>query len=544
LTSITKGKPEGPPPVPRNLPLEPVVRTGRPSAVTALAASPWAPVAAVAGQKQVLLYDTDTLELVGVLPFPEGTPYVLKFSRNGKLLLAGGGHSAKSGRAVVWSVVTGERIFEVGDEMDAVLAADISADQTQIALGGPSKVVRVYSTRDGKLLHEIRKHTDWIESLEFSPDGVLLASGDRNGGLFVWEAFTAREYFSLRGHAAAVTDLSWRADANVLASASEDGTIRLWEMENGSQIKGWGAGGGALAVRYSRDGRLASCARDRLARVWDQNGAQLRAFDAFPDIALRAAFTHDGGRVIAGDWSGQIRVWNAADGKLVGELSSNPPALAERLELAAKSVAARQAAHDQATAAAQASAAAIPKMEAELAAAQKALNDQSTAAKTAEVRVAKAKESAARATAALASVQSRLTAGQVMRQAFDEAAAKIKAAADKSKGNAELVAAAEKSKLIAAQAAAEVTAAEKSVADLTASAKAATEELTTSQREAQAAVAAVAKLVETRTAALKAAQAKAAADKSAVEQAGQALDAARAAVEHCRTALAAKSVRK
>src|SRR6266481_1982144 len=180
----------------------------------------------VGGQKQILLYHTETLDLVGVVPFPEGVPQILKFSRNGSLLLAGGGRGAKSGRVVVWSVTTGERIFEVGEEFDAVQAADISADQTQIALGGPSKVVRVYSTKDGKLLHEIKKHTDWIYALEYSPDGVLLASADRNGGLFVWEAHTGREFFSLRGHTAAITDISWRDDSNVLASASEDGTIR------------------------------------------------------------------------------------------------------------------------------------------------------------------------------------------------------------------------------------------------------------------------------------------------------------------------------
>src|SRR5580704_12510106 len=163
LSGVTKGKPSGPPPMPGSkLSLEPVVRTTRANAVTALASSPWAPVLAVAGQKQVALYNSDTLDLLGILPFPEGVAYVLKFSRNGSLLLAGGGKGARSGRVVVWNITTGERVFEVGDETDAVLAADISSDQTQIALGGPSRVIRVYSTRDGKLLREIRKHTDWV----------------------------------------------------------------------------------------------------------------------------------------------------------------------------------------------------------------------------------------------------------------------------------------------------------------------------------------------------------------------------------------------
>src|SRR5262245_58634444 len=138
LPAAVKGKPAGPPPMPpRGLRLEPVVRAERDTAITALAASPWAPLVAVGGQKQVLLYHSDTLDLHGVLPFPEGTPHALKFSRNGSLLLAGGGRGGKSGRVVVWSVTKGERVFEIGEESDAVLAADISPDQTRVALAGP-----------------------------------------------------------------------------------------------------------------------------------------------------------------------------------------------------------------------------------------------------------------------------------------------------------------------------------------------------------------------------------------------------------------------
>ncbi|NOX54511.1 MAG: hypothetical protein GXP27_08740, partial [Planctomycetes bacterium] len=171
--------------MPKDLPTQPVVRTDRATAVTALATSPWAPLAAVAGQKQVFLYHTGTLQRLGVLPFPEGVPHVLRFSRNGSLLLAGGGRGGASGRTVVWDVATGKRLFEVGDELDAVLAADISADQTLIALGSPLRVVRVYSTADGTLAYQFRKHTDWIYAVAFSPDGVLLATADRNGGLYL-----------------------------------------------------------------------------------------------------------------------------------------------------------------------------------------------------------------------------------------------------------------------------------------------------------------------------------------------------------------------
>ncbi len=333
-------RPEGAPPMPDVLNVEPVVHTSATTAVSAIATSPWAKLVAVAGQKQVVLYHTETLEPLGVLPFPEGVPRVLKFSRNGALLLAGGGHGAARGLCVVWDIRTGERIMTVGDELDEVRAADISADQSLIALGGPGKIVRVYNTSTGELAYECRKHTDWIYSVEFSPDGVLLATSDRNGGLMVWEAHTGREYLVLSGHTAAVTSVSWRIDGNVLASASEDTTIRLWEMENGGQIKSWGAhGGGVFSVEYCRDGRIVSTGRDKVTKLWDGSGVALKDFEAFNDLALQTTHCDETDRVIAGDWTGEIRVWNAADGARIGQLTSNPPTLESRLATAQAQVA-------------------------------------------------------------------------------------------------------------------------------------------------------------------------------------------------------------
>jgi hypothetical protein len=541
LKSISKGKPDGPPPMPSDkFNLEPVVRTARANALTALAASPWAPLVAVGGQKQILLYQTETLDLLGVLPFPEGVPQVLKFSRNGSLLLAGGGRGAKSGRVVVWSVTTGERIFEVGDEFDAVLAADISADQTQIALGGPSKVVRVYSTKDGKLLHEIKKHTDWIYALEYSPDGVLLTSADRNGGLFVWEAHTGREFFSLRGHTAAITDVSWRDDSNVLASASEDGTIRLWEMENGNAIKNWGHGGPVQAVKYAHDGRLVSCGRDRVAKVWDQNGTQQRAFEAFPDIALRAAVSHDGSRIIAGDWTGQIRVWTSADGKLAGNLLANPPTTTEQFEKASKELIERKAAYDQLAAAAAASQAAAQKAAADLVAAQQAVANSAAAMKEANDAVAKAKLAVDQANAAIGAAQTQVAAKGVLAKALAEAAGKVQETATKDKTNSELTKVADKAREIAVQAATELTAARKSATNLSAAAQGAADQLAAAQKkaaEATAAAAASPNLVKERAALAQSAAAKAAADKSAADQAAAALAVASARVDKWKAAL-------
>ena len=94
-TDISSGKPSGPPPMPENLPTEPLTFSPRGNSVTALAVNPWSPLAAVSGFRQVLLYDLTDFTLAGVLAFPEGTVHVLRFSRNGSLLLAAGGRGGQ-----------------------------------------------------------------------------------------------------------------------------------------------------------------------------------------------------------------------------------------------------------------------------------------------------------------------------------------------------------------------------------------------------------------------------------------------------------------
>ncbi|MSR52113.1 MAG: hypothetical protein EXS09_02345 [Gemmataceae bacterium] len=333
--AVSTSKPEGPPPMPGKLPEISLPKTERAHPVTAMATSPWSPLLAVAGHERVLLYNTDTLKPLGTLAFPERIPYVLKFSRNGKWLMAAGGRGAASGKVVIWDVTTGKRVTEIGDEADIVLAADVSPDHKLVALGGPGKLIKVFDTATGELKHRIKKHTDWVTSMEFSPDGTMLATGDRNGGAFVWEAATGGIVFTLGDHKDSITGLSWRGDSQMLASSSEDGRVILWFAEDGFPTRTFNAQAdvraaarakmpGVLTVQYSRKGQLVTSGRDNTARIWGSDGNQISKLEGFTDLPSRATFSHDGERVFVGDFTGKVRCWSLKDKLLVGELATNP----------------------------------------------------------------------------------------------------------------------------------------------------------------------------------------------------------------------------
>ena len=327
--------PDGPPVMPPRLSLQVESRGSQPMALMGLASSPNGSVAAVGSRHQVLLYDTSSLAFRGVLPFPEGDVTTLRFSRNAKLLLAGGGIGGRSGRVVLWDVASANRVTAVGDEFDEVLAADISADQRFVALGGPQKVVRLIRTADGQIDAQIEKHTDWITALEFSPNGRMLVTGDRAGNAFLWETRGARESAVLKGHGGIINAASWRGDGGVVATASGDGKIRLWNRSTGEKMKDWTAhGGGVQGLAWLADGRLASCGRDKKVILWKGDGTKERDFPALEEIGLSVAVSSDQQRLLVGDLAGKLSVFTIEKGELVGTPDTNPPQLEERLKVA------------------------------------------------------------------------------------------------------------------------------------------------------------------------------------------------------------------
>jgi WD40 repeat protein len=340
MGAVSQTRPAGDPPMPKSMLKQTPLFTERAAATSALAASPWSPLVAVGGQEQVVLYHSQSGDLLGVLPFPEGEPQSITFSRDGKLILVGGGRHSHSGFAVLYEIETGKRITRVGDELDIVMAADLSEDNSKIALGGPQKMLRIYETATGKLLHDIKKHTDWIYAVRFSPDGLLVASADRSNGLFIWESESGRLFLDLVGHKAEIRSVAWRPDSLALVSSSLDGTLKLWDMQEGKLIKSWDAHrGGAFAVATNNDGTISSTGNDKKVRLWKPNGDALVDMPNLLEAGMEVAVTVDSKNVVAGDWLGNVRLWDKADPKKEIVLRANPLPLQQAIQEAEKSLA-------------------------------------------------------------------------------------------------------------------------------------------------------------------------------------------------------------
>lgn len=315
-----------PPPMPETLPDFEHPSPKRRLPILAMAANPRSNLLAVSAYQHIRLFDIARREEIGALPFPEGVPHVLRFSRNGAVLMAAGGKPVQSGSVVLFDVRSGKRVAKLGDELDAVLAADISPDQQQVALGGSGRVVKVYSTRTGRMVYKLNRHTDWIMAVAFSPDGKQLASADRAGGIHLWDAAEGAVRLSLSSHKKSVRALAWRSDSRILASGGEDGRLTWWNAKSGfiaishanphPPQRPSGSYGdvpnGVLSVAFASDGRLLTAGRDLYARYWDAAGKQLRGFK-FESIPTQVAVSHDAKMLILGSAGGRVHFRKLSD---------------------------------------------------------------------------------------------------------------------------------------------------------------------------------------------------------------------------------------
>ena len=316
-------KPAGPAAMPPKLPAFKVTATRRPLGILALATSPWAPLAAASGYEHIRLFNTETEEEIGKLPYPDGIPHVLQFSSNGALLLAAGGKPGHSGSLRLYDVKAGSVMGKFGDELDTVIAAGISPDQKIVALGGPGRVVKAYSTENGKEVYRITRHTDWITAIAFSPDGKQIATGDRAGNLYLSSSSGGGILLSLVNHKGAVRSLAWRSDSRLLASAGDDGRLIWWDTQSGfvamqntnphppKRPPGFTGNlpNGVLAVVFRQDGVLVSTGRDNHVRGWKTNSNQPYSRPLAKGIPIQVAVGHKGEKHVVGDSLGTVHFW-------------------------------------------------------------------------------------------------------------------------------------------------------------------------------------------------------------------------------------------
>jgi WD40 repeat protein len=225
------------------------------------------------------------------------------FSFDGRVVVAGGGHTVRLWRADGALVAT----FSVPGTVSHV-ALDRAGDRVAAAWSGPGAVdhVALFDTQSGRQLADLRGSV-----LAFSPAGDLLATGDPDQLARVYSDADGRLLFRL-GHGAAVTSVAFDPSESRLATSSADGAARVWNLRTGLRELLMPSGTTVVErVRYSADGRfLVTAGGDGVTRVWNaRNGRELATLSGHRDAISDAAFSRNARLVLTASDDGTARVW-------------------------------------------------------------------------------------------------------------------------------------------------------------------------------------------------------------------------------------------
>jgi WD40 repeat protein len=189
-----------------------------------------------------------------------------------------------------------------------------SPDSRQVASGGWSGWIRLWSLPEGTPRGRWRAHSDSVNGLVFLGDGSRLLSAGYDGRMAIWDLAgrLLREWDS----GSPVTALATRQDRTLVLTGHSDGAVRLWHPD-GRKIAEWaGVHRGAVrAVAMRRDGsRFASSGTDRRVFHWTQDSAPARLEDP-PTDARTLVFTPGEKSLIGAGWFRLFR-WDLPQGEL------------------------------------------------------------------------------------------------------------------------------------------------------------------------------------------------------------------------------------
>ncbi|WP_161603158.1 WD40 repeat domain-containing protein, partial [Moorena producens] len=261
-----------------------------------------------------------------------------------------------------------------------------TADGHSVAVAGPERPIRIYSTQTGELSAELPMDArsvraaavspsqpviatfiegrvelwDWetneqvwsvnlpgvsrLNELTFSPDGERLALAIEQGPnrLRVWDASTGDVLSEISAHDDAVRCVRFSPDGSLLASASRDCSIKIWGSQDYRLVETLKGHSGVVdEVAFAPDGRhLISASQDRTCVLWNvQNLKELNRFPEFPftkstptqinhDVVAVLNYKNEHGRMYAFDMSTRKPIYGESYlGRTVGAFYLGPPGL-------------------------------------------------------------------------------------------------------------------------------------------------------------------------------------------------------------------------
>lgn len=158
------------------------------------------------------------------------------------------------------------------------------------------------------------QHTGPIAGI--ASHGHLIATAGYDNRLILWDA-RRRQALARASHDHLVNQCSFSADGRWLLSAGSDYSARVWSLPS-LRLHAVLSGHGDdvdMAVFSPDDTLIATCALDRMVRIFDRDGRCLHTLAGHEGNVLSVAWMADSRHLVSSSVDGTLRRWDARAGK-------------------------------------------------------------------------------------------------------------------------------------------------------------------------------------------------------------------------------------
>jgi WD40 repeat protein len=274
--------------------------------------------------------------------FPGGLAYCV--DANSRRALAGGGMTDEP--LIVWDLISGMVLRELGSSCPSVLAVAMSLDGSIGVSGGMQSYAdesfpcECWDLASGSLLHSLKGHTGEILAVAVVPDGSLGVSAGVDGSIRIWDLAKGVCLRVLGGEQQAAHSVAVTADGRIVVSGGEEKMVRIWDSDTGCCIRVLeGHGFAVRAVAVSADSKfVASLDSEGILILWETvSGRCIRKMTrpllrprrrGYEDRCEVLSVSADFQIAVAGPYEKErLFIWDLRTGKLLGCLDGHGEAV-------------------------------------------------------------------------------------------------------------------------------------------------------------------------------------------------------------------------
>ncbi|MDB5335704.1 MAG: domain, G-beta repeat [Planctomycetaceae bacterium] len=233
--------------------------------------------------------------------------------------------SSEDGTIRRYVVANGQQQF-AANHGAPVYDIDQSIDGAWLASGGEDKTIKVWNAGNGGAGPKpvFAGFEAPVRSVTFAAAGQQVVGGAVNNQVLVFNIMTGLVAQAFTEHAGAIETLAATGEQEkLIVSAGADKSVKQWSLVSGIQIPGHAKPVTSLAFFLPPNGQILSGSEDNSARIWNITNAQMvRAFDLGGPVTS-VAIRPDGQQIAASGANNLTRLWNAANGAVMGEIKGD-----------------------------------------------------------------------------------------------------------------------------------------------------------------------------------------------------------------------------